>query len=109
MTKSHEQLGDFDFLNDQDYIFQKLIEASRIPKEYFGKDDDGYYKKLIEEEDLIKEFKEEEGETCTEEDLFRQILEDEREESVNPEVWEKIKKELKKDENENRDSKERNE
>ena len=106
MTKSHEELGDFDYLNDPDYIYQKLLEASRVPKEYFGKDDDEYYKKLIEEEDLIKEHKKEIlGEPCTEEDLFRQILEDEREESVNPEVWERIKEELKKNENENRDPK----
>ena len=103
MTKSHEFFGDFDYLSDPDYIYQKLMEASRIPPEYFGKDDDEYYKKLIEEEDMIKEFK---GEPCTEEDMFRQILEDEREESVNPEVWENIKKELKNLGHENRDSKE---
>lgn len=107
MTKSHEELGDFDFLNDPDYIYQKLMEASRIPPEYFGREDDEYYKKLIEEEDLIKEFKkEEQGEPGTEEEMFRQILEDEREESVNPEVWENIKKELKNLKHENRDSKE---
>lgn len=109
MTKSHEQLGDFDFLNDPNYIYQKLLEAFRVPKEYFGKEDGEYYRKLIEEADLIKEYKKEElGEPCTEEDLFRQILEDEREESVNPEVWESIKEELKKENDENRDSKKRN-
>ena len=99
MTRSHEQLGDFDYLNDPDYIYQKLLEASRVPSEYFGKDDDEYYKKLIEEEDLIKEFEKEElGEPCTEEDLFRQIQEDDREE------WSDDK--TKEDKDENRNSKE---
>jgi len=101
MTRSHEQLGDFDYLNDPDYIYQKMMEASRIPKEYFGKEDEEYYKKLIEEDDLIKEYNEEEkGEPCSEEDLFRQIQEDEREE------W--SDNETKEQKDDNRNSKERN-
>ena len=83
MTRSHEQLGDFDYLNDPDYIYQKMIEATGVPKKYFGKGDSEYYKNLIEEEDMIKKFKEERGEPCTEEDLFRQIQEDERNEWSN--------------------------
>jgi len=99
MTKSHEH---FDYLNDMDYIYQKMIEASRVPKKYFGKEDSEYYKNLIDESDLIEKFKEEElGEPCTEEDLFRQIQEDEREEWSN-------NKTIKEEKNENRDSKKRN-
>ena len=57
MTKSHEHFREEDDLNDIDYIYQKLLESSKIPEECFGLEDDEYYQKLIEEADLLENTK----------------------------------------------------
>jgi len=86
MTKSH------------DYYHEEFEES---PEELYRRkkqeEEDQYYRDLIEQEDLFVE--------SSEEELFLQILRDEREESLDPEFKDKLKKEI---ENENRDSKKRN-
>lgn len=63
-----------------------------------------YYLELMEQTDQI-ELMELDLTDSTEEELFNRILRDEREESYDPEFKNKLKKEI---ENENRNSKKRN-
>ena len=65
-------------MTNTDKKVQDLIDAGLgVPPEYFGKDEQDYYKNLIEESDLIEASK---PDGSPEEELFHQIQEDEREE-----------------------------
>lgn len=67
-------------------------------EEKYRREEDEYYRNLIEEMDLINLYDLDITDS-SEEDLFRQIINDEREESM-LRVWDKIEKELN-DENRN--------
>ena len=69
-------------MTQKDDKIQEFINSCLgVPPEYFGRDDNDYYKKLIEESDLIEESKPDGRiDPSSEEELFRQIQEDERKE-----------------------------
>lgn len=68
--------------SQKDLTPEELLKSGLgVPPEYFGRDDNDYYTKLIEESDLIEASKPDgKVDSSTEEELFRQIQEDEREE-----------------------------